>query len=225
MPPELLTNMLEEMNTHAAIFDLDGVLVLTRRYHLKAWNALCDAHGWKRVEAYGEEIETLDTVLAENGVNAGREEREALLDEKRRCFEHSISGMESEDFFPGAIGFVIELRAHEVLTAIAASSPAARRVIESLDMGELFDAIVVGEELGLNGVGPELYRRTLRELGVKAEDSIAFSDDNRNIEVADALGIGTVGVGVPRELTAAEFVVSNFSDIEFTTFLRTGQVA
>lgn len=213
------------MNTQAAIFDLDGVLVLTRRYHIKAWNTLCHAHGWNRVGAYGGDSETLDMILKENGLSAGSEERKALLEDKRRYFERSLSEMESEDFFPGAIGFVIELRAHEVLTAIAASSPAARQVIESLDMGELFDAIVVGEELGLEGVEPELFRTALTELGVEPGDSIVFSDDNRKIEVARSLGTGTVGIGVPGELTAAEFVVSNFSDIEFTTLLRTGQVA
>lgn len=217
--------MLWEMNIRAAIFDLDGVLVLTRRYHLKAWNTLCDAHGWSSVVDDGGDEESLDRILDKNGVVASEEEREVLLAEKRRYFEETLPTMESEDFFPGAIGFVIELRAHEVLTAIAAATPAARRVIDSLDMGELFDAIVVGEELGLEEPTPDLHRATLAELGVEAGDTILFSDDNRSLEAARSLGAGTVGVGAPRELPAAEFVVNNFSDIEFTTLLRTGQVA
>jgi HAD superfamily hydrolase (TIGR01509 family) len=213
------------MKTQAAIFDLEGVLVLTRRYHLKAWNLLCDAHGWNNVVADGGEPETLNRILQENGVTLSEEEREALLAEKRRYFEHSLEAMESDDFYPGAIGFVIELRAHEVLTAIAAATPAARRVIESLDMGELFDAIVVGEELGPDASRVELYRAAVEELGLEPPNATIFSDDNRSLEAARSLGAGAVGVGAPRDLGAAEFVVNNFSDIEFTRFLRTGEVA
>ncbi len=213
------------MNIQAAIFDLDGVLVVTQRYHLKAWRALCADRSWEPVAGERSDGETLETILRKNGVAATEQEKQALLEEKQRYYEQFISAMETEDFYPGAIGFVIELRAHGVLTAIGTAAKAGRKVIESLDMGELFDAVVVGEEHDFERPSAALYEKVARELGVEPEETVVFEDEHSAIEAARSAGAGTVGIGSPRELELADYVVNNYSDIELTRFLRTGQVA
>ncbi|MFP4301770.1 MAG: HAD family hydrolase [Spirochaetaceae bacterium] len=213
------------MNIQAAIFDLDGVLVVTQRYHLKAWRVLCAERSWEPAAGERSDWDTLEAILRKNGVAATEAEKQALLEEKQRKYEHFISAMETEDFYPGAIGFVIELRAHGVLTAIGTAAPAGRKVIESLDMGELFDAVVVGEEHDFELPTPALYERVARELGVEPEETVVFEDEHSAIQAARSAGAGTVGIGSPRELELADYVVNNYSDIELTRFLRTGQVA
>lgn len=213
------------MNIQAAIFDLDGVLVVTRRYHLKAWRALCKSHSWEQAPIEESDEETVEAILRRNGVSAGEADKHALLEERHRYYEQFLSGMESEDFFPGAIGFVIELRAHGVLTAIGSSAPAGRKLIESLDMGDLFDAIVIGEEVDLPLPTPALYQTVARELGVDPQTTVVFGDEQLAIEAARSAGAATVGVGSPRELDPADHVINNYTDIEMTKFLRTGRVA
>ena len=219
------SHTLGNMSIQAAVFDLDGVLVVTQRYHLKAWRALCEEHSWEPVTTTGSDRETVEALLRRNGVSAGDGEKQVLIDEKQRYYERFVTAMEHEDFFPGAIGFVIELRAHGVLTAIGSSAPRGRKVIESLDMGELFDAVVIGEELELAAPDPVLYERVSGVLGVDPGETVVFEDDPSAIEAARAAGTGTVGIGSPRDLDSADYVITNFSDIEMTRFLTTGEPA
>jgi cytochrome P450/FMN phosphatase YigB (HAD superfamily) len=60
---------------------------------------------------------------------------------------------------------------------------------------ELFPIVVRSCEEGVRKPDPELYRRTLTRLGVRAEETLVLDDSPANLEAASRLGMRTVLVG------------------------------
>lgn len=77
----------------AIIFDLDGVLCHTDRFHFLAWKALSDRLGLPFDETANERLrgvsrmESLELVLGEKADQFSPEEKQALAEEKNRIYK------------------------------------------------------------------------------------------------------------------------------------------
>lgn len=189
----------------AALFDLDGVVVFTDKYHYLAWKELADRHGWH----FNEEINngcrgvprmaSLEVILCHNGVELPEAEKIKLADWKNRRYVELLGGICEDDVYPGVVPFLKSLRARGLATGLCSSSRNAKLVLESLGLAPLFDAVVTGEEIVHAKPDPEIFLLGAKRLGVDPSACVVFEDAPSGVDAALAAGMRCVGVG-PAEL-------------------------
>ena len=124
----------------AVIFDLDGVVTDSAKYHYLAWKELADELNIPFDEEYNEKLkgvsrmESLDLILkngnAENKYSP--EEKEKLADKKNEHYKELIKEITPADMLPGIKDFLKELKAHSIKTALASVSKNASFIIKQL---------------------------------------------------------------------------------------------
>ncbi len=134
----------------AAIFDLDGVIVDTAKYHYRAWSRLARQLGFEFTEADNERLKgvsrmrSLEILLEVGGRRMEEAERIEKAALKDGWYVEYIRNMDPSELLPGAVEYVRRIRGKGVRTAIASASRNAPLIIERVQIGSLFDAVVDG---------------------------------------------------------------------------------
>jgi beta-phosphoglucomutase len=207
---------------HAAIFDLDGVIVDTAKYHYLAWKRLASEVGIDLTEEQNERlkgvsrIDSLNIILALGNVQLPEAEKEALAAKKNGWFLEYVNQMTPSEILPGAKELLIELRAKGVKIALGSSSKNAPLVLRLLSIENLFDAIVDGTMVVNSKPDPEVFLLGASLLNVKPEHCVVFEDAEAGVEAALAAGMKCVGIGHPQQLGKAHQVVPHLKQFTFT---------
>ncbi|HEX7014273.1 MAG TPA: beta-phosphoglucomutase [Cyclobacteriaceae bacterium] len=210
----------------ACIFDLDGVIVDTARYHYLAWKRLAAELGFELTPEDNERLkgvsrmQSLEIVLEIGGIRADAEERERLAKKKNTWFNELIAKMEPEEIFPGVKSLVRDMRNTGRKVALASSSKNAQLVVDRLEIRSLFDVIVDGSMIEHTKPDPEIFLLTAQRLGVSPPKCIVFEDAEAGVEAALAAQMKCVGIGSPERLGKAHLVLPSISD--FTVDMLSG---
>lgn len=205
----------------AALFDLDGVIVDTAKYHYLAWRRLAAELGFGFAEADNERLKgvsrmrSLD-ILLEVGALDGRfsaAEKEVLAAKKNGWYVEYISQMTPDEILPGVLSFLAEVRGDGVRTALGSASRNTGIILSRLGIGELFDAVVDGTMVTRTKPDPEVFLKCAALLDVRATECVVFEDAAAGIEAAVAAGMHSVGVGSPEILKEADTVIPGFSGV------------
>lgn len=204
-----------------AIFDLDGVIVDTAKYHYLAWRRLAAELGFGFAETDNERLKgvsrmrSLDILLEVGGLDGrfSAAEKEALAAKKNGWYVEYISRMTPEEILPGVLSFLAEVRGDGVRTALGSASRNTGIILSRLGIGELFDAVVDGTMVTRTKPDPEVFLKCAALLNVRAEECVVFEDAVAGIEAAIAAGIQSVGVGSPEILKEADTVIPGFSGV------------
>jgi beta-phosphoglucomutase len=203
----------------AAIFDLDGVIVDTAKYHYLAWQRLARELGFDFSEADNERLKgvsrvrSLEILLEIGGLTMPPAEREIMATRKNEWYVDYIRHMEPSEIFPGAVEYIDFLRGRGVKVALASASKNAPLILERLGIAALFDAVVDGTCVSAAKPDPEVFLRAGSELGIPACDCVVFEDAEAGIEAARRAGMRTVGVGKPANLKDADTVITSFEGL------------
>jgi len=203
--------MIREMR--AAIFDLDGVIVDTAKYHYLAWKRLANELGFDFTEADNERLKgvsrvrSLEILLEIGGLNLDDVTKTQIATQKNNWYLDCISHMDSSEILPGVIEYVESIRAKGVKTAIGSASKNTPLILERLGITSLFDAIVDGNKVIKAKPDPEVFLRAAEELNVPPAECVVFEDAEAGIEAALRAGMKTVGVGKPSNLKKAETII------------------
>ncbi|HEY8512883.1 MAG TPA: beta-phosphoglucomutase [Cyclobacteriaceae bacterium] len=207
----------------ACIFDLDGVIVDTARYHYLAWKRLAAKLGFELTPEDNERLkgvsrtQSLNIVLEIGGIDADAQEREKLAGKKNTWFNELIAKMEPNEIFPGVKSLVADLKKSGRKVALASSSKNAQLVVDRLQIRDLFQVIVDGSMIERTKPDPEIFLLAAERLGVRPPNCLVFEDAEAGVEAALAAGMKCVGIGSPQRLGKADLVLSSVS--EFTTDL------
>ncbi|NDV62792.1 beta-phosphoglucomutase [Puniceicoccales bacterium CK1056] len=215
-----------EKQIKAVLFDLDGVIVFTDRYHYLGWKKLADEHGW----AFDEEVnngcrgvprmESLEVILRHNGVELPEAEKEELATRKNAYYVELLKDINEEDVYPGAVEFLKKIRATGVKTGLCSSSKNAPLVLESLGLSDYFDAVVTGADIKNAKPDPEIFLLGAEWVGVAPENCVVFEDAPSGVAGALAAGMACVGVGSPELLTEAPVTITDYSTIDIDALLN-----
>lgn len=204
----------------ACIFDLDGVIVDTARYHYLAWKRLAKELGVDLTVEDNERLKgvsrmrSLEIILELGGISLSEHEKERLANKKNAWFVDYIERMVPEEIYPGVKELMKGMRAQGLKLALASSSKNARTVIQLLHIQDEFDAIVDGTMITHTKPHPEIFLLAAQKLGVEPESCVVFEDAEAGIEAAIAAEMKCVGVGSPILLKAANRIVSATSDFK-----------
>lgn len=208
-----------------ALFDLDGVIVDTAKYHYRAWRRLAAELGFGFSEADNERLKgvsrmrSLDILLEVGGMQErfSPQEKEEMAARKNGWYVEYISRMTPDEILPGVLPFLEEVRADGVRTALGSASKNTGIILARLGIGELFDAVVDGTMVSRAKPDPEVFLKCAALLGdVPAGECVVFEDAVAGIEAAHAGGMFGVGVGSPEVLKEADLVIPGFAGIEWT---------
>ncbi len=205
----------------AAIFDLDGVIVDTARFHFLAWKRLAEELGFSFTQRDNERqkgvsrMESLEVLLEVGGITGlSPERKEELATKKNEWYKEFLYEMTPAELLPGAKDFLEYLRLRGVRIALASASKNAPIILEKLNITKLFDAIVDGNSVSKAKPDPEVFLQAAERLGIPASQCIVFEDAQAGVEGAKRAGMRVVGIGEREILKKAEIVVSGFPEIE-----------
>ena len=204
----------------ACIFDLDGVIVDTARYHYLAWKRLAKELGVDLTLEDNERLKgvsrmrSLEIILEIGGVSLSELEKERLANKKNTWFVDYVERMAPEEIFPGVRAMMQGMRELGIKLALASSSKNAKTVIQLLHIQHEFDAIVDGTMITHTKPHPEIFLMAADKLGIRPENCVVFEDAEAGIEAAVAAGMKCVGVGSPLMLKDANRIVSTTSEFQ-----------
>lgn len=200
----------------ACIFDLDGVIVDTAKYHFLAWKSLAEELGIAFTQTQNEQLkgvsraESLKIILNIGGVQLSKEEFEEKMAEKNERFLAYIYKMTPEEVLPGVPRFLDELKAAGIRVALGSASKNARTILEQVGMLDAFEVIMDGTKITKAKPDPEVFLKAAEALGLSPEHSLVFEDAEKGVLAAKNAGMRVVGVGDPEVLKAADRVIEGF---------------
>jgi beta-phosphoglucomutase len=203
--------MIREMR--AAIFDLDGVIVDTAKYHYLAWKRLAGEYGFDFTEADNERLKgvsrlrSLEILLEIGGLTFDEADKEKMAAQKNQWYIDYIRHMDASEILPGAAEYLQSLRKKGVKTALGSASKNAPLILQRLGISDFFDVVIDGNKVSQAKPDPEVFLRAADELEVPPTACVVFEDAEAGIEAALQAGMGTVGIGKPSVLRAADMVI------------------
>ncbi len=215
------------INTKAFVFDLDGVLVDTAKYHYLAWKKFAEEFNYDFTEEENEEFKgvsrkrCLEILLDKVGVEANQDQIDHWLFQKNEDYLTYIADMNPSEVLPGVKEFLELLKSKGIPMAVGSASKNAVPILEKVGLLSYFSDIIDGNKVSKAKPDPEVFVLAAKSLQVKAEDTIVFEDAIAGIQAANAAGMISIGVGDQNVLNEADYNIENFNEItnEFITEL------
>lgn len=213
------------MKIQAAIFDLDGVIVDTAKYHYIAWKALAQKLGFDFTEKDNERLKgvsrltSLDILLEVGGISLPEAQKLALANEKNARYVSYIEKMNPGEILPGVQVFLNEMRAAGIKTAIGSASKNAPMILERLKLASFFDAVIDGNLVSKAKPDPEVFVKGAEALGVSPANCVVFEDAAAGVEAAHNGGMACIGIGLPENLPNTPWVIPGFQNFKLNDLL------
>jgi beta-phosphoglucomutase len=213
------------MWTRACIFDLDGVIVDTAKYHFLAWKRLTDDLGIIFTEKDNERLKgvsrlaSLDIILELGGKKLTVPEKKELADLKNKWYVERIDRMTPEEILPGTIEFINELKRNNVKIALGSASRNTPMILDRVGLNNIFDAVADGNSVHKAKPDPEVFLKAAGLLSVDAGRCAVFEDALAGVEAALNAGMICIGIGDKNILKDAHMVVSGLNEMDLEKLL------
>ncbi|WP_372746219.1 beta-phosphoglucomutase [Lutibacter sp.] len=204
----------------AFIFDLDGVIVDTAKYHFLAWRNLANELGFEFTEEHNEllkgvsRVRSLDILLEIGKVELTEAQKQPLLLKKNEEYLSYVYKMTSDEILPGISELLDYLDTKKIPYALGSASKNAPLILDKVGLLKRFTAIVDGNDVSKAKPDPEVFLIGAKKLNKKPEDCIVVEDAIAGIEAANAAKMMSIGIGDAKLLSEATYVLANTS--EFT---------
>ena len=205
----------------ACIFDLDGVIVDTAKYHYQAWRRLAHELGFEFTEAQNERLKgvsrmkSLDILLEIGSLHFSDQEKEALASRKNGWYVELISKMTPDEILPGSIDFLTSLKSHRIKTGLGSASKNAMAILKGIHLDHFFGAIVDGNLVSKAKPDPEIFLKAAEMLHVNPRNCVVFEDAQAGIEAAKNGHMHCIGVGSAKVLKHADLVIPSLKEISW----------
>lgn len=213
------------MKTKVFIFDLDGVIVDTAKYHFLAWQKIANQLGINFTHEHNEQlkgvsrIQSLELILKIGNISLTQNEKDQLLIEKNENYLSYLVNMDSSELLPNVLEVLTFLKSQKQLIALGSASKNARPILEKTGINSFFDAIVDGNDVSNAKPDPEVFLVAAQKVSKTATEAIVFEDSVAGIEAANIANMLSVGIGEVQVLNKAKYVFKDFSQINQDFFL------
>jgi beta-phosphoglucomutase len=208
------------MTKKAFIFDLDGVIVDTAKYHYLAWKKIATDLGIEFTHEHNEllkgvsRVRSLDIILGLGNVDASQEQKDQWLIQKNEEYLSYLVDMNQSEILPGVMTVLEFLKANHQPIALGSASKNARPILEKTGILSYFDAIVDGNDVSNAKPDPEVFLQAAQKLGISNENSIVFEDSVAGIQAANIAAMTSIGIGEAAILNEAKFNFQDFTYID-----------
>ncbi|WP_016988191.1 beta-phosphoglucomutase [Flavobacterium sp. ACAM 123] len=208
------------MNKKAFIFDLDGVIVDTARYHFLAWQKIANELNIDFTLEHNEllkgvsRVRSLDIILEIGKVEATQEDKNKWLIQKNEEYLTYLVDMDQSELLPGVLSMLQHLKEKNQAIALGSASKNARPILEKTGIRHYFDAIVDGNDVTNAKPDPEVFLIAAKLLGVNPENAIVFEDSVAGVQAANIGKMTSIGIGEESILYEAKYIFKDFTQIE-----------
>lgn len=208
------------MNQKCFLFDLDGVIVDTAKYHYLAWQKIAQQLGIEFTPEHNEELKgvsrvrSLDIILKLGNIEATQEEKNVWLVQKNEDYLSYLVTMDESEILPGVLPVLIYLKENNQKIVLGSASKNAKPILEKAKIIDYFDAIVDGNDVTNAKPDPEVFLQGAKKVDFSNEKCIVFEDSVAGIQAANIAGMTSVGIGEESILHEAQFVFPDFTHID-----------
>lgn len=209
------------MSKKGFIFDLDGVIVDTAKYHFLAWKKLADQLGFNFTLEQNEQFKgvsrqkCLEILLDIGSIKASREQFDFWMQDKNKDYLEYIDTMDESDVLPDVARTLDYLKGRSIPIALGSASKNARPILEKVEMQSYFDFIVDGNSVTKAKPDPEVFLYAADKLKVDPKNCIVFEDAVAGIEAANNAEMISIGIGNADILSNADYNFKDFTEIDF----------
>ncbi len=208
------------MGFGAVIFDLDGVLVFTDKYHYLAWKEIAKELSIDFTEEDHNRLrgvsrrESLDIILEKySGPELSEEKIEDILERKNNLYREYLKEMSPSDVTEDVRDTLKKLREKGFKLAVGSSSKNTSFILEKTDLTDYFDAVADGTMITRSKPDPEVFLKAAEFIGMDPSDCLVIEDADAGIEAAKAAGMHQAAIGAARDSHKAEYEIERISDI------------
>ena len=201
------------------IFDLDGVIVDTAKYHYLAWKKLANELGFEFTKEQNELFKgvsrkrCLEILLDIGQIAATQEQFDRWMVEKNEDYLAYIENMDASEILPDVPRVLNFLKERNIPIALGSASKNAQPILEKVELLAYFDVLVDGNNVTKAKPDPEVFLIGAEKLGVLPENCVVFEDAVAGIEAANNAHMVSVGIGHPDVLSEARYNFKDFTEI------------
>jgi beta-phosphoglucomutase len=202
-----------------ALFDLDGVIVDTARFHFQAWKQIASEMGYLLTHEDNEKlkgvsrVDSLKIIVSMAHSNLSQDTFENYLIEKNLHYLDLIQTVNSHDILPGVAMTLDHLKSNGIKIGLGSASKNARVILDKLEITPFFEVLIDGNQVSKSKPDPEVFLKGCNALGVTPESCVVFEDSAAGITAAKAANMTAVALGDPDSFIGADFNYPDFSFI------------
>lgn len=204
------------MKYQGIIFDLDGVICSTDRYHYQAWKKMADGIGVYFDEVINNRLrgvsrmDSLEIILERSREQYTDAQKAALAEQKNNLYRELLMQM-SPAGLSDEVKFALDaLRARGLKLAIGSSSKNARLILGRIGLGDYFDAVSDGTNITHSKPHPEVFLKAAEMLGLAPGRCLVVEDARAGVDAAMAGGFDSAGLGEAAEYERVTYGLSAF---------------
>ena len=208
------------MNTiHAIIFDLDGVICFTDKYHYQAWKELADREGIYFDEKINDRLrgvsrmQSLDIILERASREYTEEEKESMAAMKNESYVKLLENMSTKDLSDEVKNTLDELRYRGYKLAIGSSSKNTKKILKQIGLVDYFDAISDGTNITKSKPDPEVFLKAADMVEEKPQNCLVVEDAAAGIDAACAGGFLSAGIGDAAAHEGVTYPIRTFGEL------------
>jgi beta-phosphoglucomutase len=201
------------------IFDLDGVIVDTAKYHFLAWKKLAKELEISFTNEDNEQLKgvsriaSLELILKWGNKTVSPEEKEKLLIQKNEDYLAYIENIDASEILPGVEKVLKFLKENNQNIVLGSASKNARPILEKTGILHFFDAIIDGNDVSKAKPDPEVFVLGAKNVAALSIDCIVFEDSVAGVQAANIAGMKSIGIGDKNTLHEAKFIFKDFDEI------------
>ncbi len=202
------------------IFDLDGVICHTDRYHYMAWKNMADSLGIYFDEEINNRLrgvsrmESLEIILERSDKKYSDKEKEEFANKKNELYKELLNEMSEKDLDKKVKDTLDILKQRGYKTAIASSSKNAKLILSKLNLIDFFDIIIDGNDIKYSKPDKEVFEKAGTGLKLLPNECLVVEDAASGVEGAMRAGMQVAGIGDAKKLGDVSYSLESFEDLQ-----------
>lgn len=214
----------------ACIFDLDGVLTDTAKFHYLAWKEVAKSFNYNLTEEDNEKLKGVSRLDSLFLILEWAEESltplqiDTLLDKKNEHYLELIQHMSTTDVFDGVLELFESLKKNKVKIALGSSSKNAMTILNRLEINHWFDAISDGNNVVKSKPDAEVFLYAAEKMNVNPTECLVFEDAPAGVDAALNANMHCIGIGDPGILVNAQICMPNLKELNYNKLIAFSQL-
>ena len=207
------------MKKKCFIFDLDGVIVDTAKYHYLAWKSIAKNFGIDFSIEQNEELKgvsrkkSLEKIIKWGQISLSKNEFDNAMNSKNKKYLEYISKLDSSNILTEVDRVLKFLIGKNQIVSLGSASKNARPILKKLKLLNSFDFIVDGNDITTAKPNPEVFLKSSKLSQCDPSDCFVFEDSIAGITAANSANMTSIGIGDKEILKNATFNFENFEGI------------
>ncbi|KTD88638.1 beta-phosphoglucomutase [Paenibacillus etheri] len=215
----------EQQEIQAFIFDLDGVITDTAKYHYEAWKQLAEELGIHFDLEFNEQLKGIDRMaslekilsqLSDGGSSFTLEQKQEWADRKNNNYKRLIRTVDESEILPGILELFHDLKQAGIPIGLASASRNAGTLLRQLKVESYINVIADPESVAHGKPAPDIFLKAAEALGVDPRYCVGVEDAEAGVQAIKSAGMFAVGVGDAEILSKADYIVSETSKLSLS---------